>query len=148
LENYHLPEYIVDGQRYATPDPDFDGPDKTIRENGVCLANLLPTVGAAMLYIYYDFGDYWQHDVRLEAMTVPESGVQYPRISGGARSCPPEDCGGTGGYANLLEVLLYPTDEEFEHLRRWVGPKFNAEVFSADAANERLRKNRSLAAEG
>jgi len=34
-----------------------------------------------------------------------------------ASSCPPEDCGGNGGYADLLEVILDPADEEFEHMR-------------------------------
>jgi len=29
-------------------------------------------------------------------------------------------------------------------LREWAGPRFNAEVFSVDAANEHLRKNRAL----
>ncbi len=72
--------------------------------------------------------------------------VHYPRIVDGARSCPPEDCGGTGGYADLLEILLDPAHEEFENMRRWAGPRFNAEVFSAEAANKRLQSRRSLIA--
>jgi hypothetical protein len=96
------------------------------------------------LYVY-DFGGYWQHDVRLEAAFPSESGVKYPRVLDGARSCPPEDCGGAGGYADLLEILLDPTHEEFDHMREWAGPRFNAEVLSVDASNERLQKNQSLA---
>jgi hypothetical protein len=102
---------------------------------------VLPEPGAEILYVY-DFGDYWQHDVRLEAVFPPESNIKYPRILDGARSCPPEGC---GGYADLLEILLDPTHEEFEHMREWAGPHFNAEVFSVNAPNERLQKNRSLA---
>jgi hypothetical protein len=30
-------------------------------------------------------------------------------------------------------------------MREWAGPHFNAEVFSVNAPNERLQKNRSLA---
>jgi hypothetical protein len=30
----------------------------------------------------------------------------------GDRSCPPEDCGGTSGYADLLDILLDPKHED------------------------------------
>jgi hypothetical protein len=143
-EDSHLHEYIVNGQHYGTADPAYDGPGEILREAGVRLATVLPEPGVEILYVY-DFGDHWQHDVRLEAAFPAESGMKYPRVLDGARSCPPEDCGGAGGYADLLEILLDPTHEEFEHMREWAGPRFNAEVFSVDASNERLQKNRSLA---
>lgn len=53
----------------------------------------------------------------------------------GARDCPPEDCGGSAGYADLLEVLLDPKREEFEHMRQWAGPRFNTEAFSVNATS-------------
>jgi Plasmid pRiA4b ORF-3-like protein len=52
----------------------------------------------------------------------------------GARSCPPEDCDGAGGYVDLLEILWPATHEEFEHMREWAGPHFNAEVFSVNVS--------------
>lgn len=142
-EDRHLHEYIIEGQRYGTPDPDYNDPGEVLRETGVRLAKVLPEVGAQVLYLY-DFGDYWQHDIRLEAVSPPAAGVMYPRLLNGARSCPPEDCGGTRGYADLLEILLDPTHKEFEQMREWAGPRFNAEVFSAAAVNQRLQKRRSL----
>jgi hypothetical protein len=143
-ENCHLHEYIVDGRRYGTADPAYDGPGEIIRETGVRLATVLPEPGAEILYVY-DFGDYWQHNVRLEAVFPAHSGIKYPRVLDGSRSCPPEDSGGPGGYADLLEILLDPTHLEFGHMREWAGLRFNAELFSVDAANERLLKDRSLA---
>jgi hypothetical protein len=141
-ENCHLHEFVVNGQRYGVPDS--DAPREVLREGRFRLAALLPQPGSEMLYIY-DFGDYWQHDIRLEAIFAAEPGSQYPRVLNGARSCPPEDCGGPVGYADLLEILVNPAHEQFEDMRQWVGSRFNAEVFSADAVNERLRNNRSLA---
>ncbi len=76
-ENYHLHEYIVDGRRYGTPDPAYDSPGEIIRETVVRLATVLPQPGAEILYVY-DFGDYWQHDLRLEAVFLAESGIKYP----------------------------------------------------------------------
>lgn len=42
---------------------------------------------------------------------------------------------------NRLRMSKYPTGG----LREWAGLRFNAEVFSVNAANKRLLKNRSLA---
>lgn len=144
-DDSHLHEYIADGRRYATPDPSCDKTGDMVREAGVRLTSVLPAVGAEISYIY-DFGDYWQHNIRLEAILTPEPNVRYPRLVDGRRSCPPEDCGGADGYADLLEVLLDPTHEDYEYFREWVGPRFNAEIFSVEAANERLQNNRSLRA--
>ena len=141
-EDSHLHEYIVDGQRYGTPDPHYDAPGDVVPETRVRLERVLPEPGASILYLY-DFGDYWQHDIRLDAALPAEPGVTYPRLVGGARSCPPEDCGGTRGYADLLEILLDPEHEDFEQMHTWVGPRFNAEIFSAVAVNQHLQKRQS-----
>jgi hypothetical protein len=141
----HLHEFVVNGQRYGISDPAYDEPGEVIAEGRVRLEEVLPVSKASILYTY-DLGDNWQHSIRLESIHSPEPGVDYPRVLKGARSCPPEDCGGTGGYADLLEILLDATHEDFEQARAWAGEEFNAEVFSVDGVNRRLRRNRSLAA--
>ena len=70
------------------------------------------------LYVY-DFGDDWQHSVKLEKVLSAEEGVTYPRCIGGKRNSPPEDCGGPCGYENLLEVLSDPENYEYEEMRQW-----------------------------
>jgi Plasmid pRiA4b ORF-3-like protein len=42
----------------------------------------------------YDFGDRWQHEVRVEARLALDEGRTYPRCIGGKRRAPPEGCGG------------------------------------------------------
>jgi len=54
-EDSHLHEYIVDGQRYGTPDSLYDEPGEVVAETGVRLERVLPELGATMLYLY-DFG--------------------------------------------------------------------------------------------
>lgn len=46
----------------------------------------------------YDFGDRWQHEVRVEKCLALESKNTYPRCIGGKRRSPPEDCGGPLAY--------------------------------------------------
>jgi len=144
-ENYHMHEFLVGKQRYGVPDSTYDEPGEVILEGKIYLSDLLPTPGAQIQYIY-DFGDYWQHAVALEEIVSADPDAEYPRVVAGARSCPPEDCGGTGGYADLLDVLMDPKHEEYQHMRDWAGGKFMAEAFSLKDINLRLRRNRSLAA--
>lgn len=52
----------------------------------------------------YDFGDGWVHDVRVvERITEPVDHTL--RLLDGARSFPPEDCGGLPGYHACLEIV-------------------------------------------
>jgi hypothetical protein len=42
----------------------------------------------------YDFGNAWQHEVRIEQRLPLDGTCVYPRCIGGRRQAPPEDCGG------------------------------------------------------
>lgn len=92
-------------------------------------------VGATLLYVY-DFGDDWEHEIAVERV-VPR-GDQTLRCVGGARACPPEDCGGPHGYAHMLEVLANPKDEEHADMKRWAPRGFDPERFDMAAVNKKL----------
>ena len=66
----------------------------------------------------YDFGDNWIHHIELEK-TIDDYEFVYPQILDGEGNCPPEDVGGPIGYANFLEVMEDPQNEEHEHLKNW-----------------------------
>lgn len=76
----------------------------------------------------YDFGDGWEHDIE-----VLGAGGEQPGVVAGEGNCPPEDCGGSGGYARLLEVLADPQHEDHVEMRRWAGelPEFDLSAFDA-----------------
>jgi hypothetical protein len=86
-------------------------PEDQRDETGAGLADL----GTEFEYLY-DFGDGWTHDVE-----VLGSGGPAPGCVDGHGACPPEDCGGPAGYAELLDVLADPAHPEHERMRRWVG---------------------------
>ncbi|WP_242097733.1 plasmid pRiA4b ORF-3 family protein [Sphingomonas sp. CROZ-RG-20F-R02-07] len=54
----------------------------------------------------YDFGDWWEHEVRVEAATPADARGFVPRCVGGNGTCPPEDCGGPAGYAEQVGEAL------------------------------------------
>ncbi len=78
----------------------------------------------------YDFGDNWEHEIRLEKI-LPREDIRYPVCIGGKRACPPEDCGGIWGYEELLEVIKDPNHKEYEEMLEWVGEEFDPEHFDA-----------------
>jgi len=100
------------------------------------LCDVLPEVGTILDY-EYDFGDSWQHTVQVEAIFEPDDPGEHPRVVGGGRACPPEDCGGPWAYADMLEAVSDPAHPDHEHLTEWLGP-FDPDHFDRDASNARL----------
>jgi len=85
----------------------------------VALTDYFKDPGDVALY-EYDFGDGWDHELLLEGILIKEKRLKYPRCIDGERACPPEDCGGVGGYYNLLEILENPEDEEYKAMVEWL----------------------------
>jgi hypothetical protein len=79
----------------------------------------------------YDFGDDWRHTVALEGVDTIRKGARRLACLGGERRCPPEDCGGIHGYAELLEVIGAVTHPEHEAMLQWLGGAYDPEAFSA-----------------
>jgi hypothetical protein len=85
----------------------------------VDMADYFTEVGVVAQY-EYDFGDSWIHEVRFEKYLPQVPGTKYPRCTGGAGACPPEDCGGISGYSNLLRLLRKPSHEDYESTVVWL----------------------------
>lgn len=135
-ENYHLYEFRIGGRIYG--DPDLDDEREIIDAKRTRIRNVLPGVGAEFEY-EYDFGDDWQHDLLLEAVMQSGPDTMCPRCLAGERSCPPEDVGGSGGYADYLEALADTDHEEHENMMEWRGP-FDPEAFSIEKVNRELER--------
>lgn len=133
--NSHLHAFRKGQIQYGPPSRDFfnDMDD----ERKVRLDSLV-NEGGTLMY-EYDFGDGWEHDLKIEKVIPAEAGVHYPRCLTGKRNCPPEDCGGPWGYQNLLETLADPKHEDHESMREWLGRDFDPEEFDLDEVNAGLR---------
>ena len=83
----------------------------------------------------YDFGDSWEHELVVEARTVAKDDQTYPACLDGEGACPPEDCGGAYGFAELKEVLAAPDSAERDEMLEWVGEDFDPAHFDLAAAN-------------
>lgn len=122
----HLHQFRTDDSVYTVPFEDWDENDE-VDERGVRLS----TLPARFVYAY-DLGDNWKHDVG-----VLGRGGDQPGCVGGEGACPPEDCGGVGGYADLLEALADPLHPEHASMRAWAGDGLRP--FNQDATTRRVR---------
>ena len=129
--NSHLHGFRKGHESYGVPDPAFPGDfknERNVRLDGIA--------GEGETIVYeYDFGDGWEHDLKIEKVLPAQQDVHYPRCIKGKGACPPEDCGGPWGYANLLEAIKNPKHEEHKELLEWVGEDFDLNEFDIDEVN-------------
>jgi Plasmid pRiA4b ORF-3-like protein len=122
----HLHQFRTDDAVYTIPFEEFDDDDE-VDERGVRLS-ALPNK-----FVYaYDLGDNWQHDVEVLGRGDDQPGCVY-----GEGACPPEDCGGGGGYADLLDALADPRHPEHESMRDWTGDRLKP--FDQETTSQRVR---------
>ena len=134
----HLHQFRMGKVYYGTPDIDEFSELNLKDDSKAQLGRVLTKLKQKLIY-EYDFGDGWEHEILLEKILPPEPGVRYPRCIGGARACPPEDCGGTGGYANFVTAIGDPNHEEYDEYLDWIGGEFDPEEFELDEVDAALK---------
>jgi hypothetical protein len=135
-ENCHIYEFRIGGAMYRDPHPENE--PEILNAMKTRLRDALPVMGAEFEYVY-DFGDYWQHDLVLEAILDSSPDALYPCCVAGERNCPPEDVGGAAGYEDYLLAIADPSHEQHEDMMAWRGP-FDPEAFSTEKVNKLLEK--------
>jgi hypothetical protein len=86
----------------------------------------------------YDFGDGWEHLCEIEGVTPAAPGSALAVCEGGRRACPPEDCGGPWGYAQIVELVTKPDMPDPDGMREWLAEGFDPEAFDAAAVSREL----------
>ena len=127
----HLYEIRAKDVRFGLPDPEW--PDGPLDARKARLIDVLEDAGIKTLRYLYDFGDGWEHTIKIDRLTDPEPNVACPRLIEAAGRCPPEDVGGPWGYGELIEALQDPHHERHAEMREWVGEEFDPQQFDAEA---------------
>jgi Plasmid pRiA4b ORF-3-like protein len=127
--NTHLYEIRARDVGWGIPDREWG--DGTLDARKARLDNVLEDVGTKTLRYLYDFGDGWEHTIKVERLIDPEVGVIYPRLIEANGRCPPEDVGGPWGYAELLKAIGDPKHERHAEFREWVADDFDPNIVDA-----------------
>ena len=130
--NSHLYEIRGGGVGWSPPDPDAGWGGDFMDARKARLGDILEDIGTKTLKYLYDFGDGWEHTIKIERLIDPEPGMLYPRLIEAKGHCPPEDVGGPWGYGELLEALADPSNERHGELKEWLADDFNPHVVDID----------------
>ena len=137
--NSHLYRFQVGTKEYGEPDPDNEFNELyLINSKRARLSQIARSKGDTFIY-EYDFGDSWIHKLTIEEILEPAVGGRYPICLEGERACPPEDCGGPGGYSRLLGIIVNPDHEEYEETITLLGGGFQPSAFNSDKVNRHLK---------
>lgn len=145
---YHLSQFTK-GDVYYTSRDNIDERDgfnfgcrnRHIDEMTVTVADVLPQKGSTISF-EYDFGDGWIHNVRVSSVSDEPLRGEDICVTSGKGACPPEDVGGVGGYAQMLDILSGKVDdpEEKASYEEWLGLQegetYDPEEFDLEIANE------------
>jgi hypothetical protein len=135
-QDLHLHSFDIDGQQYGEPDPVGE---LSLRDELDTRLDAVAGKGDIFRYTY-DFGDWWEHEVTVEDVSVAEPDEWYPACLDGARACPPEDVGGPAGHVELIDALADPDHPEHRALRAWLGREFEPEQFDPAPVTTLLRR--------
>jgi hypothetical protein len=135
-KNYHLYLFEVEGKRYGEPSTEWD--IEVLDSRKMTLEKIFPGGRTSLLY-EYDLGDSWIHEITLLGVL---EGEEKLGCTAGARACPPEDCGSTPGYYELLVALSDPDHEERDAMVEWVGGKYDPNAFDVAAVDRALKRLR------
>jgi hypothetical protein len=136
-DDSHMHVFSDGRSQYGRADGELDFQDEWTTR----LSRLLNKAGDKVRYTY-DFGDHWEHDITLEK--ILPAGTEPPSLvcTAGSGACPPEDCGGVGGYEALKAALADPGAERHDEMLDWLGLEsgddFNPKEFSAEDVNRRF----------
>jgi hypothetical protein len=135
--NSHLHAFRIGSVEYGMAEMNEGIGLSTADEDTVLLRQLIKRKGQRFSY-EYDFGDGWLHEVLVEK--IEPAREPHPRVVclAGKRACPPEDCGGVPGYAEVLRVLKKVGTEDDSSFRDGVGD-YDPEHFDLDEVNRQLQ---------
>lgn len=133
-EDYHLHEFeminpfIGEKVRIGLPHGDYDWSRETLPGWKQKISEYFSMENRLAIYTY-DFGDNWEHIIKLEKIIPRKVNTEYPVCIAGERACPPEDCGGPWGYEEFLRIIRNPKHKEHKEMLKWIGDKFDPERF-------------------
>ena len=136
-QDYHLHEFLIRNpfgrgrNRIGIPNEDFPDELPTLPGWKIPITSYFTLEHSRATYLY-DFGDGWEHTIVLEAIHPRKQEVKYPCCVGGRRACPPEDCGGSMGYEELVEACGDPKHERYQEYFDWLGQQFDPEAFDVN----------------
>lgn len=123
--NSHLWEIRIRDLGWGPVDPDNLFGNGPFDARKTTLQQALAQTGAKRFTYLYGFGDGWSHTVKLDRFETLPAGLDATFLAYAKGPCPPEDCGGPFGYADLVQAYIDPAHESHLDALDILGTRFN-----------------------
>lgn len=135
----HLYEFRYQDTGWGIPDHEFDS---DIRDaSKATLFHILQETDAHAITYLYDFGDGWEHTIRINSVSEPQPGALYPQLMLAEGRTPPEDIGGPPGYELFLEAINDPNHDDHAEMREWyLADTFDPHLVDVEAIESELKR--------
>ncbi len=130
--NSHLYSFIIDEIEYSLKDYDYD-----THKYGNAKAYRIKEFKNEPIEYVYDFGDYWEHYVKI-LKEIEGERLLHPKCIEGEGTCPPEDVGGIHGFEEFKEIMKDKTHPERESYIDWYGSVFNPYEVDLEGINKQF----------
>jgi hypothetical protein len=131
--NSHLFEFHAGEGHWGIPAPDGDFGPQPIDARKARLSDIVRETGAKTVHYLYDFGDGWDHVIKLEKWFDNTLTDGLPLLLDAVGRSPPEDVGGAPGYAEYLDAISDPTNPEHKNMHLWGPEQFDPNVVDRKA---------------
>ena len=132
----HLYEFTARANRYTDLEFNDDFMDIDVKDvKDFTISTDLREIGDKITYVY-DFGDDWEHEIKLEDILEKKENEIYPKCLKGKGRGPLEDIGGIWAYNDIVEACKTGDKEILEDF--FVKDDFDPEEFDLDNINARL----------
>lgn len=134
----HLWEFRARDLGWGIPDPAWDRGSGLLDAHKATLLKVTEDTGAKTLTYLYDFGDGWEHTIKVERIGPGDPTATYPRLLDAVGRCPPEDVGGPPGYEEFLAAVANPEHERHAEMIEWHGESFDPHAVDPTEINRAI----------
>jgi len=117
---------------YEEGDPMWGG--QVLDADVVSIGEMVKNKKIKFDYIY-DFGDSWEHEIKVEKFLDRDESIEYPICIDGALNCPPDLCGGVWRYYQKLKIMKDVNHKDHKEILEWMGEDFDPEHFDKELIN-------------
>ncbi len=136
----HLYEFRIREIGWGIPDPNWSSGDDPLDARKATILDVLEDTGARTWEYVYDFGDGWEHTIRIQGVNPADPDTLYPVLLDAVGRCPPEDVGGPPGYEDFLQAIADPSHERREEFGEFFPDEFDPHVVDIDEIRLALRQ--------
>ena len=136
-ENYHLHQFKIDEETIIlnTEEECYEQFYKNeYNEFETKLTDFFKEIGDKIEYVY-DFGDNWEHTIKLEKILDKEDDKNYPFLVTGKKMAPFEDSGGIWEWRAIYAAMKDEKDPNREEFLEYYNP-FDPDYFPKKVIND------------